>query len=32
MEGVKDVVRSVEILQADGDRSLMTIEKRTSPQ
>lgn len=31
MEGVKDVVRSVEIIQADGDRSLMTIEKRTSP-
>ena len=27
MEGVKDVVRSVEILQADGDRSLMTIEQ-----
>jgi len=27
MEGVKDVVRSVEILQADGDSSLMTIEK-----
>jgi outer membrane lipoprotein-sorting protein len=32
MEGVKDVVRSVEILQADGDRSLMTIEKRASQQ
>jgi len=32
MEGTKDVVRSVEILQADGDRSLMIIEKRTSPQ
>jgi outer membrane lipoprotein-sorting protein len=32
MEGVQDVVRSVEILQADGDRSLMTIEKRASPQ
>jgi outer membrane lipoprotein-sorting protein len=32
MDGIKDVVRSVEILQADGDRSLMTIEKRTSPQ
>ncbi|MFH0934583.1 MAG: outer membrane lipoprotein carrier protein LolA [Pseudomonadota bacterium] len=32
MEGVKDVVRSVEILQADGDRSVMTIEKRTPPQ
>ena len=28
MEGVKDVVRSVEITQADGDSSLMTIEKR----
>jgi outer membrane lipoprotein-sorting protein len=27
MEGIKDVVRSVEILQADGDSSLMTIEK-----
>src|SRR5512143_1623239 len=27
MEGAKDVVRSVEILQADGDRSVMTIEK-----
>ena len=32
MEGVKDVVRSVEILQADGDRSLMTIEQRAPPQ
>jgi outer membrane lipoprotein-sorting protein len=31
MEGVKDVVRSVEILQADGDRSLMAIEKRATP-
>lgn len=31
MEGAKDVVRSVEILQADGDRSLMTIEKRATP-
>lgn len=28
MEGAKDTVRSVEILQADGDRSLMSIEKR----
>jgi hypothetical protein len=27
MEGVQDVVRSVEILQADGDSSLMTIEQ-----
>jgi len=27
MVGVKDVVRSVEIIQADGDRSLMTIEQ-----
>ncbi|MGK2952961.1 MAG: LolA family protein [Thiobacillus sp.] len=27
IEGVKDVVRSVEIIQADGDRSLMTIEQ-----
>jgi len=32
MEGVKDTVRSVEILQADGDSSLMTIEKRAPPQ
>ena len=32
MEGVKDAVRSVEILQADGDSSLMTIEKLASPQ
>jgi hypothetical protein len=32
MEGVKDVVHSVEILQADGDRSLMTIEKRAPQQ
>ena len=32
MEGVKDVVRSVEILQADGDSSLMAIEKRAPPQ
>ena len=32
MEGARDVVRSVEILQADGDSSLMTIEKRASPQ
>ncbi|MBS1184845.1 MAG: acyltransferase [Proteobacteria bacterium] len=32
MEGAQDVVRSVEILQADGDRSLMSIEKRASPQ
>jgi len=32
MEGAKDVVRSVEILQADGDSSLMTIEKRAPPQ
>ena len=31
MEGAKDVVRSVEILQADGDSSLMTIEKRATP-
>jgi hypothetical protein len=27
MEGVKDVVRSVEIIQTDGDSSLMAIEK-----
>jgi outer membrane lipoprotein-sorting protein len=32
MEGARDAVRSVEILQADGDSSLMTIEKRASPQ
>lgn len=32
MEGVKDVVRSVEIIQADGDRSLMTIEQLAPPQ
>ncbi|MDP2028293.1 MAG: LolA-related protein [Thiobacillus sp.] len=32
MEGVKDMVRSVEITQADGDSSLMTIEKRAPPQ
>lgn len=32
MEGVKDVVRSVEITQADGDSSLMTIEKRAPSQ
>src|SRR5512139_261909 len=31
MEGARDVVRSVEIIQADGDRSLMTIEKRSTP-
>lgn len=31
MEGAKDEVRSVEILQADGDHSLMVIEKRASP-
>jgi outer membrane lipoprotein-sorting protein len=31
MEGVKDVVRSVEILQADGDHSLMTIEQPAPP-
>ena len=31
MEGVKDVVRSVEIIQADGDRSLMTIEQVATP-
>lgn len=32
MEGVRDAVRSVEILQADGDSALMTIEKRAPPQ
>ena len=31
MEGVRGMVRSVDILQADGDSSLMTIEKRASP-
>lgn len=31
MEGARNEVRSVEILQADGDRSLMTIEKRAPP-
>ena len=31
MKGVKDVVRSVEILQADGDRSLMRIRKAETP-
>ena len=31
MEGVRDVVRSVEILQADGDRSLMRIQKAEAP-
>ena len=32
MEGARDEVRSVEILQADGDSSLMTIEKLASQQ
>lgn len=32
MEGAGDGVRSVEILQADGDSSLMTIESLASPQ
>jgi len=31
MEGARDAVRSVDILQADGDSSLMTIEKPASP-
>ena len=31
MEGVNDDVRSVEILQADGDRSLMRIQKVGAP-
>jgi hypothetical protein len=31
MEGAKNAVRSVEILQADGDSSLMTIDKPTAP-
>ena len=29
--GVRDTVRSIEIFQADGDRSLMLIEKAPSP-
>ena len=32
IEGGGDVIRSVEILQADGDSSLMTIEKQAPPQ
>ncbi|MGA9993561.1 MAG: LolA-related protein [Thiobacillaceae bacterium] len=32
VEGAEDVVRSVEILQADGDSSLMTIEQRAPSQ
>lgn len=31
MEGVRDEVRTVEILQADGDRSVMKIDKVSSP-
>ena len=31
MEGARAMVRSVEILQADGDSSLMTIEKLSPP-
>ncbi len=31
MEGTQEVVRSVEILQADGDRSLMRIQKAGAP-
>ena len=31
MEGAKNMVRSIEILQADGDSSLMTIEKSANP-
>ena len=31
MEGGGDVIRSVEITQADGDSALMTIEKRATP-
>lgn len=31
ISGIADDVRSVEITQADGDRSLMTIEKLTAP-
>lgn len=31
MEGIKDTVHSVEILQADGDRSLMRIQKVGAP-
>lgn len=31
MEGVREEVRSVEILQADGDRSVMQIQKAATP-
>jgi len=31
IEGVQDDVRTVEILQSDGDRSLMSIQKITAP-
>ena len=31
ISGIADDVRSVEVTQADGDRSLMTIEKLTAP-
>ncbi|MDP1644190.1 MAG: outer membrane lipoprotein carrier protein LolA [Thiobacillus sp.] len=31
MDGVRDEVRSVEILQADGDRSVMRIQKAETP-
>jgi outer membrane lipoprotein-sorting protein len=31
MEGTRDEVRTVEILQADGDRSVMSVQKGASP-
>ena len=31
MAGVRDAVRSIEIIQADGDRSLMLIERMAKP-
>jgi outer membrane lipoprotein-sorting protein len=31
MEGTRDEVRAVEILQADGDRSVMTVQKGAGP-
>jgi outer membrane lipoprotein-sorting protein len=31
MEGTRDEVRTVEILQADGDRSVMSVQRATGP-
>jgi hypothetical protein len=31
MEGARDEVRTVEILQADGDRSVMSVRKGAGP-